>query len=181
MKDEADRYEEEATHARSLVQAGELDEAERILRSLPEGKELCDWLHEKSEVFIDLAKARLNLGQVEAARTILKDVEPDVLALEQGSRWEAADCYLEMGKVMERLRDTESSKSYFSKSAELAQRCEAVDADCRKILAEIARRFRALGDLDRARSTALLISYPPLRQLTLEAIGMGHEGGDSQS
>jgi hypothetical protein len=176
---ENDRYEEEATRAGNLVQAGELDEAERILRSLPAGKGISGWLHEKSLGFINLAKARLALGQVEATKGIVKTVEPDVTALEQGSRWEAADCYLEMGKVMDRLKDSESSNRYFSRAVELAQRYEAVDVECRKILAEIARRFAAIGDLDRARSTAMLISYPPLRQITLEAIGIGNEGGES--
>lgn len=167
-----EHYERVAIRAQRLVRDGQLKEAEEILNELPPGEGFSGWLHEKVLASLMIASAQLEAGETDAGKNSLEALEIEVKALEPGSVWEAADCYLQMAKMLAHRSDVVAADRLCESAVDLASKCERRDVDCRKILYQAARCFAELGNLEKAKSTALHISYEPLRRRAFDVLGI---------
>jgi tetratricopeptide (TPR) repeat protein len=147
----------------TLVEAGELDWAERIA----ECRRYCP---ENAEVLLRVAKAYASRGKNNEARRILSRIA-DLVSSAEGSLTNRAFDLLHVSELVAELGDKLQARQYLDVALQLALDSDAAhDIDGHKCVAAIAIILAKEGDVDAARDAANRITLPSRREDALQRI-----------
>ena len=158
-----EEFEASGVRAQELTRANRLDEAEQLIRTIPDASRFEGWFHEKILALIQLAVKLGAKSDRKRALALLVEAEASSETLREGSTWEPADCLTRIGEALAALGPHEEAVAVFAKAGSLAAERQENDIDCAKILVRITEDLAAIGSWDEATLIAERIRPKHLR------------------
>jgi hypothetical protein len=165
-----ERYEQAGVRAQELAGSGQVEEAERIARSIPNADAFCGWFHEKTVAFIAIASALVESGLTDRALGIAREAVSFAELMGGAGTWHGPDALVDIGQVMLRAGARDEGIRLWMKAVALCQECQDHDEDCGKILSQIAGLLTDIGLIDEALRVAASIRFERLHRKTLNEI-----------
>jgi hypothetical protein len=167
--DEEDK-EASCLSAQELIREDRLDEAERLLSTIPRSSRFEGWSHERTLALIQLASKLGTKGARKRALELLTEAEASIDGLREGSTWEAPDCLMEIGRAFADLGNNEHAAAVLAKAGALAAERQAGDFECAKILAQVSEYLADIGSWDAATRVVKTIEVTQLRDQALNRL-----------
>jgi tetratricopeptide (TPR) repeat protein len=145
--DDETRLEDIGCEAQRLAKAGEWQQANELVLSIPDADELTGYLHEKAIALTDIGRAMLKTGQRELASSTLADAERVAHVLARGGTWEEAYQLYDIGCVWQEAGEGSEALRLWDSALDAAGR----GLETYRLLATLARQFRDLGLHERVR------------------------------
>jgi len=153
--DDETRLEDIGWEAQRLAKAGEWQQGNELVRSIPDADEFTGYLHEKTIALTEIGRAMLKAGQEESACSTLAEAERLAHVLARGGTWQEACQLYDIGCVWHEARRGPEALRLWDLALEAAHR----GLDTYRLLATLARQFRDLGLHERA--AAAVARLPP--------------------
>jgi tetratricopeptide (TPR) repeat protein len=163
-EDEDDRDEALYNLAEYLIEAGALDRAEEIARSLQ------IWIIEKTWLYGKIARQFASIGRRGDALRLLEEATP--IARSEGCEWQRAESLDRIAKVLVALGERAAGLCLLEEGIVIARIGENKnDLDASSVLTEIAEDLGLAGEFERADAVAQAIKNEYLRKRTLDRVG----------
>jgi predicted negative regulator of RcsB-dependent stress response len=139
----------------ALIEEGDIDEAEKVVRSL--GPSLQDYYYERASAWLRIADYLIQVGQSSRVRKTLVEAETIAQAIE--GKWQRAETLHRIAKLLASVSENNEAQRLWDEAIATARDGERSlplqdSIDCSSVLCEIATDLATLGYVPQAKEVA---------------------------